>query len=131
MAFQVIPESFLDRMIKGWVQLLRKCSLFLPVTTQFYGKIVPKIPHLSRVSTFCLQINAPNGTFSQPESTTGACRDRDARNCFDARTISDARGSNDARTEKRSAINRKVDLTVHLITAIHKSCEILTKVSVG
>ena len=82
MAFQVIPESFLDRMIKGWVQLLRKCSLLLPVTTQFYGKIVLKIQHLSRVSTFRLQINAPNGTFSQPESTTGACRDCDARKSF-------------------------------------------------
>ena len=31
-------------------------------------------------------MNAPNGTFSQPESTTGARRD------CDARTVSDARG---------------------------------------
>ena len=31
MAFQVIPESFLDRMIKGWEQLLRKCFIFLAI----------------------------------------------------------------------------------------------------
>ena len=37
--------------------------------------------------------------FNQPETTAGANRDSDARNCCDARTISDARGSNDARTE--------------------------------
>ena len=42
-------------------------------------------------------MNAPNGTFSQPESTTGARRDCDARNCCDARTVSDARGSSGAR----------------------------------
>ena len=54
------------------------------MTTQLYGKIVPKNQHLMRISTFCLQINAPNGTFSQPESTAGACCD--ARNCFDAHT---------------------------------------------
>ena len=84
MVFKVIPESFLDRMIKGWVQLLRIFFIFWPLTTEFYGKIVQKIQHLSRVSTFCLQINVPNGTFSQPESTAGACCD--ARNCFDAHT---------------------------------------------
>ena len=43
-------------------------------------------------------MNAPNGPFSQPESTTGARRDCDARNCCDARTVSDARGSSGART---------------------------------
>ena len=36
---------------------------------------MPKNQHLMRISTFCLQINAPNGTFSQPESTAGACCD--------------------------------------------------------
>ena len=36
-------------------------------------------------------MNAPNGPFSQPESTTGARRD------CDARTVSDARGSSGAR----------------------------------
>ena len=72
---------------------------FWPLTTQFYGKIVPKIQHWTRASTFGLQIKTPNGTFSQPESTQGACRDCDARNYFDARTKSDARCSNDARTE--------------------------------
>ena len=76
-----------------------KMFFFWPLTIHLYGKIVPKILHLMRVSTFHLPIDAPNGTFSQPESTTGARRDCDARNCFDARTISDARGSNDARTE--------------------------------
>ena len=42
-------------------------------------------------------MNAPNGPFSQPESTTGALRDCDARNCCDARTVSDAHGSSGAR----------------------------------
>ena len=51
------------------------------------------------MTRFHQPINASNGTFSQPESTSGACRDCDARNCFDARTISDTRSSNDARTE--------------------------------
>ena len=97
MAFQVIPGSFLDRMIKGWVQLLRKCLIFLAIDNTVLWKNCAKIQQLSRVSTFRLQIHAPNGTFSQPESTAGACCD--ARNCFDARTISDARGSNDAHTE--------------------------------
>ena len=73
--------------------------VFLPLTTHFYGKIVQKIQHSMRVSTFHRSIYAPNGTFSQPESTTGVRRDCDARNCFDARTISDARGPNDARTQ--------------------------------
>ena len=68
MAFQVIPGSFLDRMIKGWVQLLRKILFFWPLTTQFYGKIVLKIQHLTHVSTFGLQIKAPNDIFSQPET---------------------------------------------------------------
>ena len=84
MAFQVIPESFLDRMIKGWVQLLRKFINFLAIDNTVLWKNCEKIQQLSRVSTFRLQINAPNGTFSQPESTAGACCD--ARNCFDAHT---------------------------------------------
>ena len=71
--------------------------VFLPLTTHFYGKIVQKIQHSMRVSTFHRSIYAPNGTFSQPESTTGARRDCDACNCFDARTLSDARGSRGAR----------------------------------
>ena len=71
--------------------------VFLPLTTHFYGKIVQKIQHSMRVSTFHRSIYAPNGTFSQPESTTGARRDCDARSCFDARTISDARGLSGAR----------------------------------
>ena len=52
---------------------------------------------IRRHSSFSpLPLNAPNDTFSQPESTAGARRDCDARNCFVARTISDARSSNDA-----------------------------------
>ena len=70
-----------------------KMFFFWPLTIHLYGKIVPKILHLMRVSTFHLPIDAPNGTFSQPESTTGARMD------CDARTISDPCGSNDARTE--------------------------------
>ena len=65
MAFQVIPGSFLDRMIKGWVQLLRKCFIFLAIDNTVLWKNCAKIQQLSRVSTFRLQINAPNGTFTQ------------------------------------------------------------------
>ena len=82
---------FKSSLSHSWIEWSRDGSNFLenvlffwPLTTQFYGKIVPKNQHLTRVSTFCLQINAPNGTFSQPESTAGACCD--ARNCFDAHT---------------------------------------------
>ena len=35
--------------------------------------------------------------FNQPETTAGANRDSDARNCCDARTVSDARSSSGAR----------------------------------
>ena len=78
---------------------------FLPLATHFYGKILPKIKHSMRVSTFHRPINAPNGTFSQPESTTGERRDCDARNCFAACTISDARGSSGARKRKQRFIS--------------------------
>ena len=97
MAFQVIPKSFLDRMIKEWVHHLWKCLFFWPSTTHFYDKILPKIQHSMCVSTFHRPMNAPDGPFSQPESTTGARRDCDARNCCDARTVSDARSSSGAR----------------------------------
>ena len=56
--------------------------------TSHQGKFVPKNQQLIRVSILHPPKDAPNGTFSQPESMAGARRDCDARNCFNARICS-------------------------------------------